>query len=157
MTSCKASTFFSHEVFRNCWLQTQEIFSVQKLKLDVSFLGLVFISWVTSKLRNSEEALKLSLVEIAIKVCSVQGESLPLTQSLTALWQNYCQDHTHPQAKLVGKIRENRCEFRVYSDSIHSGNVQLTLAGTFSALVIGLFVGHPPMTRGMAPCLTLRS
>ena len=105
MTSCKASTFFSQEVFRNCWLQTQEVFSAQKLKLDVSFLGLVFISWVTSKLRNSEEALRLSLLEIAFKVCSVQGESLPLTESLTALWQKYCQDHTHPQAKLVGKIR----------------------------------------------------
>ena len=95
MTSCKASTFFSQEVFRNCWLQTQEVFSAQKLKLDVSFLGLVFISWVTSKLRNSEEALRLSLLEIAFKVCSVQGESLPLTESLTALWQNYCQDHTY--------------------------------------------------------------
>ena len=26
-------------------------------------------------------------------------------------------------------------------------------AGTFAALIIGLFVGHPPMMRGMAPCL----
>ena len=60
--------------------------------------------------------------------------------------------HTHiPKLSWLGKSGEIRCEFKGYSDSIHSGNVQLTLAGAFSALVIGLFVGLSPMTRGMAP------
>ena len=88
---------------------TSDSGGIQRAEVDAVCVlqGLVFISWVSSKLRNSAEALRLSLVEIAfiVKVCSVQGESLPLTESLTALWQNCCQDHTHPQAKPVGKIR----------------------------------------------------
>ena len=34
---------------------------------------------------------------------------------------------------------------------------QWLLASTFSALVLGPFVGHPPRTRGMARCLGLRN
>ena len=34
----------------------------------------------------------------------------------------------------------------------HTSTQELS-AGTFTALATGLFVGHPPVTRGMAPCL----
>ena len=35
--------------------------------------------------------------------------------------------------------------------AVHSSTQELS-AGTFTAPVTGLFVGHPPVTRGMAPC-----
>ena len=43
-------------------------------------------------------------------------------------------------------------EHRKWHSSCMSSHTQELPAGTFAALIIGLFVGHPPMMRGMAPC-----
>ena len=129
-----------------------------------SVLSVQIWVWYSSagSLQSSETLRRLPgfLAEIAFKVYSVQGESLPLTESLTALWQNYRITHI-PRQRWLGKSAENHCEFRVYSGNILSGGIQLLLAGTWkprpasiSAQSVSLFVGCSLTLCGASACIT---